>query len=100
MSIAINIKYDTVFGNRNIRGLLSRVKITGTNLPATLDYFSIVVTTFALASIVIVVYSAVMTIPRKLHKSIIDVVSYLGNFVQSVFIRHCALNIYPFIKEV
>ncbi|CAG2222694.1 unnamed protein product [Mytilus edulis] len=59
LGIAINIRYDTVFGNSDIQDILSRFSIANHTFSKALNTFSIVVSTFSSLSIVAIIYSVV-----------------------------------------
>lgn len=59
LGIAINIRYDTVFGNSDIQDILARFSIAEHTLSKALNIFSIVVSTFSSLSIVAIIYSVV-----------------------------------------
>ncbi|XP_063417115.1 uncharacterized protein LOC134699451 [Mytilus trossulus] len=59
LGIAINIRYDTVFGNSDIQDILSRFSIANHTFSKALNTFSIVVLTFSSLSIVAIIYSVV-----------------------------------------
>ncbi|XP_052066418.1 uncharacterized protein LOC127706050 [Mytilus californianus] len=59
LGIAIHIRYDTVFGNSDIKEILSRFSIAEHTLSKALNIFSIVVSTFSSLSIVAIMYSIV-----------------------------------------
>ncbi|CAC5380734.1 TSPAN9 [Mytilus coruscus] len=59
LGIAIHIRYDTVFGNSDVKAILSRLSISDHTFSKALNIFSIVVSTFSSLSIVAIMYSIV-----------------------------------------
>lgn len=60
--LAINIRYDLVFGNRYIQNLLSQIHIENISLQATINYFSIVTVTFTAINILASIYSTIIIV--------------------------------------
>ncbi|CAC5423219.1 unnamed protein product [Mytilus coruscus] len=89
LCLAINIRYDKVFGNSDIQELFSRISIANYyNFMKTINVFSIVNVTFSSVSIANVIFSIVLLVLPK-WKRVLSFVSIgllcivaVGNFIQ------------------
>ncbi|XP_076116832.1 uncharacterized protein LOC143084305 [Mytilus galloprovincialis] len=74
LCLAINIRFDKVFGNSDIQELFSEINISNHTFTSAINTFSIVTVTFSSLSIAVVIFSyVVMAIPK--WKSILSFVT-------------------------
>lgn len=76
LGIAINIRYDKIFGNSDIQELLSRFSIADHTFSKALNSFSIVVTTFSSMAIAAFVFSIVAIVSWRWRKIYLLIVSF------------------------
>ncbi|CAC5423221.1 unnamed protein product [Mytilus coruscus] len=57
LGLAINVRYDSVFGNSDIEALLSKFRIADHTFTRALNIFSIVVVTFSATSIAVIIFT-------------------------------------------
>ncbi|CAC5407314.1 unnamed protein product [Mytilus coruscus] len=63
--LAINIRYDSVFGNSDVQDLLSRFTLADHNLNRAVNIFSIVVVTFSSTTIAVILFAVVSMVSPK-----------------------------------
>ncbi|CAC5380744.1 unnamed protein product [Mytilus coruscus] len=74
LCLAINIRYDKVFGNSDIQEIFSRINVTDHTFTRAINIFSIVTVTFSSVSIAVVIFSiVVITLPK--WKSVLKIVT-------------------------
>ncbi|XP_052066427.1 uncharacterized protein LOC127706054 [Mytilus californianus] len=74
LCLAINIRYDKVFGNSDIQDIFSRINVTDHTFTRAVNIFSIVTVTFSSVSISVVIFSIfVMALPK--WKSVLNIVT-------------------------
>lgn len=66
--LAINIRYDSIFGNIEIQDLLSQIKSENISIKSTTEYFSIVAVTFSIISILASLYSTIIVTVKVYEK--------------------------------
>ncbi|XP_052066428.1 uncharacterized protein LOC127706055 [Mytilus californianus] len=66
--LAINIRYDSLFGNSDIQALLSKFRIADHTFTRALNIFSIVVVTFSSTSIAVIIFSIISIVSPKWKK--------------------------------
>lgn len=79
LCLAINIRYDKVFGNSDIEDIFSRLNVTDHTFSRAINIFSIVTVTFSSVSIAVVIFSIVVMAVQK-WKSVLNIVVNSLNF--------------------
>ncbi|XP_076116463.1 uncharacterized protein LOC143083940 [Mytilus galloprovincialis] len=74
LCLAINIRYDKVFGNSDIEDIFSRLNVTDHTFSRAINIFSIVTVTFSSVSIAVVIFSIVVMAVQK-WKSVLNIVT-------------------------
>ncbi|CAG2245122.1 unnamed protein product [Mytilus edulis] len=93
LCLAINIRYDKVFGNSDIRDIFSRINITNHTFSRAINIFFIVTVAFSSVSIAVVILSIVFMILSK-WKSVLHFVvsSELENELRTLFAECCGVG--------
>ncbi|XP_076116828.1 uncharacterized protein LOC143084302 [Mytilus galloprovincialis] len=71
LGLAINSRYDSVFGNSDIAALLSKFRIADHTFTRALNIFSIVVVTFSSTSIAVIIFSVFSIATLKWKKMLL-----------------------------
>lgn len=75
LGFAINVRYDSVFGNSDIEALLSKFRIADHTFTRALNLFSIAVVTFSATSIAVIIFAFFSIASLKWKRMFVLIVS-------------------------